>query len=276
MLIYKILNLINGKLYIGQTSKTLKYRWSLHVRSNKNSRYLTNAIKKYGPLNFSIEQIDTATSQEELNEKEKYWICFYKSTDRNIGYNIQPGGYKGKHSEETKKILSKMKLGKLNPMYGKSPSKETTLKRIQAITGLKRSKETIEKIKLANVQKIAIKCHQNGKTYTSISEAGRDLNIKTGAICRVIKGNRSHVHGYTFEYIDRPTIYKKLLTSEEKSEILKNRKIIKLPILCVTNNIIYKTVTEAAKALNLCNSSISDVLRGKNKTAGGHIFKYIN
>ena len=38
--------------------------------------------------NFAKEIIDTAETIEELSVKEKYWISFYSSTERKIGYNI--------------------------------------------------------------------------------------------------------------------------------------------------------------------------------------------
>lgn len=79
---------------------------------------------KYGIDNFTIEQIDTATTEHELNDKEKYWIAYYNSTDRTIGYNLTDGGedtntYKYKSEEELNLIKDKIrqtKYGKNNPM----------------------------------------------------------------------------------------------------------------------------------------------------------------
>jgi len=85
MQIYKITNLINSKIYIGKD-----------VSSNSNyygsGVILNNAIKKYGIENFNKEIIDTAQNKEDLSEKEKYWISFYNSTNKEIGYNISKGG----------------------------------------------------------------------------------------------------------------------------------------------------------------------------------------
>lgn len=46
--------------------------------------YFHNAINKYGEANFSFEEIDSAETIEELNEKEQYWIKFYHSTDKKL------------------------------------------------------------------------------------------------------------------------------------------------------------------------------------------------
>lgn len=60
-------------------------------------------MNKYGKENFIFEEIDFANSQEELNNKEIFWISYYNSTDKTIGYNLDSGGKSGGiKSEETK------------------------------------------------------------------------------------------------------------------------------------------------------------------------------
>lgn len=124
MYIYKITNLINNKIYIGQTIHSIEKRFNRHIidSKNKNTR-IARAIKKYGADNFAITIIDTAYSQQELNEKEIFWIKFFNSTDISIGYNITFGGddtntYRNRTEKEmndTKHKLSVSKLGCLNP-----------------------------------------------------------------------------------------------------------------------------------------------------------------
>lgn len=88
--IYKIQNLINGKIYIGQ-SVHIKTRFNQHKNEakNGNTRPLYNAIRKYGVENFSFEVIEEC-SKEKLNEREIYWIKKYDSFHN--GYNLTPGG----------------------------------------------------------------------------------------------------------------------------------------------------------------------------------------
>ena len=108
MIIYKITNKSNGKIYIGQTVGTLQARWKKHIRSKDDSKF-HRAIRKYGADKFTVEQIDVACSIEELNEKEKYWISYYNSIQS--GYNMTEGGRSGavdmKRTEETKQKISK-------------------------------------------------------------------------------------------------------------------------------------------------------------------------
>lgn len=68
--------------------------------------YFHSAINKYGFENFLFEKIDEADTQEILDKKERYWIKFYKSNNKEYGYNLDSGGKSGnKKSEETKRKI---------------------------------------------------------------------------------------------------------------------------------------------------------------------------
>lgn len=105
--IYKITNTINGKVYIGQ-STNLSTRWAVHKSKAKNGHsnmYISNAINKYGPTLFTYEVIEEC-SKAELDEKEKYWISYYDSTNRDKGYNQLPGGHHTTISQDmTEEVL---------------------------------------------------------------------------------------------------------------------------------------------------------------------------
>lgn len=93
MLIYKITNLINNKVYIGLTTLMLSQRWKKHLQDCKNcSRPLYKAMRKYGLDNFKIEQIDTTDDFTKLGELERKYIKEYNSTNQEFGYNITAGG----------------------------------------------------------------------------------------------------------------------------------------------------------------------------------------
>lgn len=118
--IYKITNIINGKLYIGQAvSHILNHgryrpygrngRFKCHISeafSNKKhqSQYLNNAIKKYGIKNFKVELISNCNT-ENANDYEIFYIKLYNSTFPN-GYNLNYGGKVIKHTDESKKRVS--------------------------------------------------------------------------------------------------------------------------------------------------------------------------
>ena len=138
MWIYKITNIQNNKVYIGQTIRPIQKRFQRHINDALNNildTHFARAIRKYGKDSFTIEQIDTASNQEELNKKEQYWIQYYDSVNK--GYNetdaiSKCGGntYQSKTEEEMEVIKDKIrqtKLGDKNPMARK-------IKRINIIT----------------------------------------------------------------------------------------------------------------------------------------------
>lgn len=132
MEIYKITNKITGKSYIGQTIRPVEYRFNRHmndaIRNNLDTHF-ARAIRKYGigPHIWELKVIDNAQSQEELNQKEQYWIRYYNSVED--GYNetdaiSKCGGntYKSKTEKEMEVIKDKIrqtKLGSNNPMARK-------------------------------------------------------------------------------------------------------------------------------------------------------------
>jgi len=133
MIIYKIENKINGKIYVGQTVGDLSNRVAGHVKSNM---HIGNALRKYGLESFTISVIDHADTKEVLNEKEKYWIKILTCQSPN-GYNLAAGGEGGDlskfikygpRSEKTKAKTSATMKGKTSPMKGRvHPAKGTKM-----------------------------------------------------------------------------------------------------------------------------------------------------
>lgn len=93
MIIYKITNQVNNKVYIGLTTETLQKRWSGHLQAYKTcKRHLYESMRKYGIENFTIEEIDKADSFKELGELERKYIKEYNSQNPDKGYNLTAGG----------------------------------------------------------------------------------------------------------------------------------------------------------------------------------------
>lgn len=169
MIIYKVTNRINGKVYIGQTVGSLSARWKKHVKS-KNNAIFHKSIRKHGAENFTVEQIDVACSKAELDQKEKYWIEYYDSMNRSKGYNMTAGGRSGaidmKRSEETKRKIA------------------------NSITGEKHWHAT----KVKNIE--------TGEIFNTVSEAAKKYNTAKSNIIGVCTG-RPHYKtckGYHWEY----------------------------------------------------------------------------
>ena len=130
-IVYKITNIINGKIYIGQTSKDIVTRFKQHCTKASKVPYLRNAIQKYGKHNFRIEQLGTTDIESEVDQLEQHYISIYKSTNHEFGYNISTGGDHGilglKRSNETKAKMRAKRVGK-TPMKGKLHNDTSKLK----------------------------------------------------------------------------------------------------------------------------------------------------
>jgi group I intron endonuclease len=114
--IYLIRNLLNGKIYVGQTTKSLAQRWAGHLRDARYSKTgtgypLYNAIRKYGPDGFQMVLLHQAFSPEELNAMEVRAIWAWGSLETDGGYNVRLGGGGGPHTPESCKRISASKRG---------------------------------------------------------------------------------------------------------------------------------------------------------------------
>jgi group I intron endonuclease len=222
MIIYKITNKINGKIYVGQTTRSIHVRWKEHCKDKRACKALFLAIGKYGKENFEISVIEICHDIEEMNEKESFYISSLNSLVPN-GYNLRSGGLNSLMSNESKIKMSISHTKEKNVNFGKSPNNETRQKISDSNKGKTRSEffknnrsEYMKKnnpqfdmtqIKLDRLfsynesKKVKILCIQNQSVYDSISEAARILQISKGNISGVLSGKYSQTNGFTFKRI---------------------------------------------------------------------------
>lgn len=117
MLIYKITNTLNNKVYIGQTVNSLRERRNSHKTQSKISLYpIHKAIREYGWENFEWEILHkNVPDLFTLDTLERYEI--YKHDSFYNGYNCTKGGRDAEISEQTKEKLSLAKSGKNHYRY---------------------------------------------------------------------------------------------------------------------------------------------------------------
>lgn len=110
--IYKVTNIVNNKIYIGQTIN-LNKRKIRHIQQSKIPKtYFERAINKYGEDKFIWEIICYCIDKDDLNQKEIEFINFYGGANSNLNYNSRDGGSGGKLSTES---LEKMKKSRRVP-----------------------------------------------------------------------------------------------------------------------------------------------------------------
>lgn len=236
MIVYKITNNINGKVYIGQTTRSLSYRWSCHCTLTSHCHAINAAIKKYGKENFTVEQIDVAATREELDQKEIFWIKHYDSMSPN-GYNLHSGGEHHEVSEETRQKIS-------NANKGRKLSEECRLKISKAHKGRRRTVE--QRKKLSEHWK---------EQWKNVDFANKMSKIRK-------------------EFCNNPE-WKNKVSNSLKGKFLGGNSPLAKKILCVETNVTYSCASEAMRLLNVCDSSIRLCCNGKYKTAGGYHWRYL-
>lgn len=220
--IYRIVNLVNGYVYIGQTKECFQrrfwlHRWKLRNGSHDN-RYLQNAWNKYGEVNFEFQVLEVLDVAQ-IDNRERYWISYYRE---NGGcYSIQDGGQPlviGKNiSPETRK-----RVGELNKkrMMGRKLSQETKSKMSKSRKG----KHPIRRNDLLTISEAELvkKLLVSGMAPREIVDR---VNVPYKAINGIISKNHYEsvrVDGWDEYYAERKASSKHRLTQEQISALVSD------------------------------------------------------
>lgn len=263
--IYKITNTINNKSYIGQ-SINIASRWAEHKRlsATKDQRIIYRAIRKYGLENFTFEVLEEC-QEEELNNREIYWINFFDSFEN--GYNMTYGGDGSRKYDITAIVESYKKTNNIVQTAKEFSCHPTTVRNIIHSFGLygkESQSKPVEQIDPISLQVI--------KTYDSIREAAAALNVTQASMQRAINGRNTHSGGFYWR-----------LAGDTKKKFSPIKKMWKKSVQQIdkeTNAVIneYESCADAARALGKDakngGTQISNVAKGKKLTAFGYIWKY--
>lgn len=274
--IYCITNLINNKMYIGQTVRTWQERWNEHLAAGRdinNNLPLYRAMRKYGQENFSISIIENCPDNE-LNEKEKYWIKekqTWIAIHPNKGYNLTDGGGNGtKYSYDYIRYLYKNGMTQseikeelkcdpwvIRQAIAMDESISNDYKQKQRHIAAINSQTTFMK----QVQAIDPTTNEVYKIFNSISEASRFFNINHACISTAIRKGRPHkCKNYYWEYCNKNDIARKTV-SVIGIDLITNQETI------------YPSIAEAARQCNLNAPNIIEAIN-KNWRCGQWKWKY--
>ena len=193
--VYRITNLINGKLYIGLTTTTLEKRWKKHIKDatvSNRPHAIHNAIRKYGAESFFITSLFETNDLKTLNHVEKMMIESNNSMYPN-GYNLHGGGNAHSISEYTRLLMSVAQRGK-------KQSEETKTKRSVRLSGRKQPLHLVEQ--RAKSRSRPIIELQSGRTFESINSAAKYLGIKARGISKNLHGQSNHYFGFKFKFME--------------------------------------------------------------------------
>ena len=194
--IYIIKNKVNNKVYVGQTHVSIKLRFQNHLSAARRGLdyVIGKAIRKYGEDKFYVELLEECTA-EELNDREKYWIAFFNSTDNKFGYNMSIGGNVVRTTNDLDEniILDMFKAGQTSCSIAKKlhvhPYKiATILKKHNIIYGI--DKQRTDKL----TESMIIDLYLDG--YSTI-DIGKKFNINKSTVRRIL--NRNNIKLRTFK-----------------------------------------------------------------------------
>jgi len=253
--IYLIINLYNNKFYVG-SSKNLWERKLSHFRDLKNQKhknvYLQNSFNKHGKEYFTMVMIEKVDDKKDLINREQYWIDTLDACNKNIAYNICPNAENKlghKHSEETKKKMSK------------------------SMTGIKRTDEGKRNMSLSKSKPI-IQCNIDGKyiqEWESANYVAKQLNYIQTAISSCC------LHKYQYAY-NSLWFFKSEYTQKDFNivEFIPKigRKINQFTLdgLLIKTWDTYKDIRNNFEKIN--QTHIIGCCDGKEKTCKGFIWQY--
>ncbi len=189
-IVYLIRCELNGKQYIGITNN-LRKRWNKHTYDTRHNSKCTihRAMRKYGIANFSLKQIDSADSYDELFEKEKKYIVTFNTHVSVGGYNETLGGeapMAGRnHSETTKRLMSERQRGMPSPLRGKRLTEE-------------HKQNLSESHGRSVIQTDKDGCVVN--VYRSVTEASKATGVADSNISGVCRGRKKTAGGFHWKY----------------------------------------------------------------------------
>lgn len=283
-IIYKITNIIDGRVYIGQTTRSFWERYDGHL-ANTTNRHLKHAVEKYGAEAFEIvEALDTAETKEELDEKERYYIALYRSNERAYGYNIADGGHRGKQADETRQLIGDAQRGEKNHMYGKYGKDNPRYCRIPLICASCGKPIEVQrcKMKRSKYHFCSPECARSSSVHHKPQEKKRVQVVCD--FCGVTFEKRpSELVGKKHLYCSRDcrNEHQKIILQGSENPNFGNHKVAGAnngrakKVLCVTTGEIFDCAAEAGKKYGLKRGLIPACCRGNTKTAGGKEWKYL-
>lgn len=230
-------NLLNNKRYVGITADTVESRW--RNGSGYKTQVFGRAIQKYGWENFKHDIIAENLTQREAQELEISLIQKFHTQDPNFGYNIAAGG------NATLPLLYK-------EVYQYNDKGE--------LVGVYPSQKAAEKATGIRSDNIGSVC--NGKRYTAGNFIWSYETLSKEEVLSLFKAS----------ILEHKKAQSKGLSNAIKKISMKVQQIDPK-----TGEIIseFHSQREAARVVNVDQKGISNAIRGKQKTAGGYIWKTI-
>lgn len=267
--VYKITNTKNGHIYIGQSAnieqRFIRHRWELKHNRHTNL-YLQRDWNTYGPEVFTYSVIEECDDDQRLL-RESYWISYYGGITGMILYNMLSS--EDGHIEETRLRISNTLVTRYqhmdHPTKGRVVSQEERIRMSTSRRGRKHSAETIEKIRQGNLGK-----HLSEETKEKLRQSrlgkpgptlGKPLSDEHKAKLREArlgkKMSAEFCKQQSERQFNRPGRY--IIQMSKSGDYIS----------------VYDSLAKANRATGINTACICETCRGKQKSAGGFVWRYI-
>lgn len=263
--IYKYTNLINNKVYIGQTKSSIEERDYKHSTQLNDNTYFHKAWKKYGRENFSLELLEDNIPYNQLDNKEKYYInkydAFYKTGK---GYNLTQGGQWSSgtqiltisQADEIKQLIlnSSMTFEEIGDKYNVTPYCISDINRGRTFhENRKYPLRPAPQRSILNEEKINIILDMLSNTTASHKEIALTVNVNEYTVGEINRGKNS----WCPENINYPI--RKPIQKNTFQNILNKEQVIQICYeLCFTNI----KLEDIGKKYGVAKNTIGDISRG--------------
>ena len=242
MVIYLLTNMINGKRYVGQTTRTLKKRLDQHM---SDDLFVDRAIKNHGLDKFVIEVLDECETIEELKSREMFWIATLNCKYPN-GYNFTDGGEGSAGCQWTLEARERLTLVR-QQYYAEHP--EAGERRSAALINFYAEHPEIRE-QLSVIRKRNYESHP--EIGIKISESLTKFYTEHPEKCEQISASLIK------HYAEHPETRLKMAEAHHKA------------VMCLDTGVIYSSIKFAAVCFALHPVSICSACHGRQRTAGGH------
>lgn len=207
-IVYKITNIINGKVYFGVTKTSIEKRWIQHkCNSTRKNYHLYKAILKYGIESFIIKVVKLCDTEIQMYNLEIKLIKKHKSNNPLYGYNNSIGGEvssKGtQRTDEQKKRISDYQKMRVRKPYSKETiekmrlsAKGRDMSRQVELSALKRRGcPAHNRVKIFSIDSLGII-----KEYESLTDAYKKTGISVTSISNNLKNKSKKAGGLKWNY----------------------------------------------------------------------------
>lgn len=253
--VYAHINKINGRRYIGCTSKTpVSLRWQYGYGYKNGQEKFYSAIEEFGWDGFEHVIIAEGLSQEDAWALEEKLIQEYDTI--NNRYNAAYGGKHNRLSEDSKKKLRLKRLGENNPNY--NPNKTHTYKKSRNKYIQKRNKKNFYTFQPGET-------NTDGRKSIEFREKLRESKLRE-------KNPNYGKHTWSFgkKYTEKQKQNMYVAWTDERKQLVSRQKhgaknVQAKKVICVDTGVVYDTITEAAKMNNLSERTVSNSCNGHVK-----------